>query len=235
MLNPLRKLEFWKKHVTPKDLDELYDRVNLLSTMTGVAGTQVTTSPAGITIKGGGQGGGRAKLYEVQSSATGDGVYNCYEQLIDATDWTSTTEVDKVVDKNTTSVEVWNAVENYIYTPFAEALNATSRMIGWEMTDDAGNKRIVGFPVMPMMIRLAYTQEAATSDTKISVKLADFQGVASGSAFDVNCIIYNGSALNEAVPRLVVDHPIWVINIWGLWYALTIFQASEDCDCYEAP
>ena len=40
------------------------------------------------------------KIFEVQSAAAGDGVYNCYQQKLDATDWTDTAGADKFDDKS---------------------------------------------------------------------------------------------------------------------------------------
>ncbi|MCH8244621.1 hypothetical protein IIB97_01920 [Patescibacteria group bacterium] len=177
------------------------------------------------------------KIYEVQSSATGDGVYNCYEQTVDNVDWASTTEVDKVSDKNAISVEVWNALESYIYIPYAESLFLGDRMVAWESTDSSGVVRVVGVPVVPTIVRLAYVQENSPADdppgtgSLISVKLGDYKGVASGDAFDAKCLIYGGSALDEAVPRLTNSSIVFVIQLWGIWYVVTPFIATEDCVC----
>ena len=236
MFQLLKKLPRWRKKVSADDYNRLVDRINVLSKIQGVDGTQVYTGPTGVKVRGGGAGGtGQARLYEVQSAATGDAVYNCHEHEIDATDWNSTTEVDKLEEKNTTDVEVWNAISNYIYAPWADSLIANDRMIGWQSTDDEGNKRVAGIPLIPTIVRMAYTQENAPSDQYISCKLADYRGIAAGSAFDVTCIIFNGTALNAAVPRLTSGQVIFIINMWGVWYCVTPFQASEDCGCYSAP
>ncbi len=233
MFNLLQKLPRWKKRLAASDIDALVERVNVLSRIAGIGGTKVYTGPTGVHIKGGGgEGGTKAKMYEVQSAATGDGVYNCYEQLVDATDWTSTTEVDKLVDKDATSVAVFNLMENYCYTPgYSDACRVGDRFIGWSSTDDEGNVRIVGVPITGNVFRFGYTQEAAQADEQISVKLLNYKFVEVGSAFDVTCLIQGGTALNAAIPRLTLSTTIPIVNMCGYWYCTTVFQASEDCSC----
>lgn len=45
----------------------------------------------------------------------------------------------------------------------------------------------------------------------------------------VNCKICNGSNLNSAIPRLADGDILFVSSIGSTWYALSLFQASEDC------
>ena len=86
-------------------------------------------------------------------------------------------------------------------------------------------------------VRLAKAQEAAQGDEFVSMKLLDSGGNETGSAFDVEGLIVNaGTALNECVPRIVSGDilPIFKANDRS-WYFTTVFQPTEDCDCYEAP
>ena len=238
MLPLLSKIAAWKKRLTGRDLDPIIDRLNLLSRIQGIGGTQVISGPTGVQVKGGGGGeSSPMKIFEVQSAATGDGVYNCYEQILDGSDWVSTTTVDKVGDKDAVSVEVMNAMENYtIVSPtYGDALMANDRLLTWESTDDAGTKRKIGVPIVPMTVRLAYAQEISQADNYLRVRLADYKGVAGGDAFDVYCLVYGGSALNAAVPIIAVNDPIFIIQLWGLWYSLFPFMTFEDCDCYTEP
>jgi len=54
----------------------------------------------------------RAKIFTVNSNATGNGVYNCYEQDIDADKWNTSNNTDYLDNKNTDAIEVWNIDEN---------------------------------------------------------------------------------------------------------------------------
>lgn len=49
------------------------------------------------------------KIYEVRSAAGADGVYNCYEKVIDATNWSDTSGADKLVNK----YSAWNGGTAY--------------------------------------------------------------------------------------------------------------------------
>ncbi len=233
MLTPLPKLPGHKKRLSGKDLNVFIDRINLLSRVTGYGGTQVIAGPTGIQIRGGSGGvNSTTRIYRVQDTATGDGVYECFEQLVDSTDWLSTTNlIDKVVDKDSVTVEVWNAYENFIYTPYAEALFANDLMVGWQVNDDEGNIRVVGIPAIPTIVRLAFVQENAPHEALIEIKLADNTGTAAGATIEATCIIYGGSFLDEAVPRLTTSSIVFVIQLWGLWYVLSPFITTEDCTC----
>jgi hypothetical protein len=54
----------------------------------------VQRTPASQKNSGGGGGSGQAKLFEVQSSATGLGIYNCIGQVIDADEWNIANQID---------------------------------------------------------------------------------------------------------------------------------------------
>jgi len=238
MLSALRKIARWKKKVEPADLDALIERVNVLSRIQGVGGTQVTSGPLGVNVKGDRRKlveSPALKIFEVQSTATGDDVYNCYEQKIDATDWTSTGEVDKLVDKDSESVEVYNLLQNYIYSAGVEQLGIYDRLAAWQVTDDEGNDRWVGIPMLSGRTRLAITTEDAPASDEITCNLLGYNGqeISSGlgSGIEVVCYTMGGAALNSAIPRLVDRTVIGVFNINGTWVCTNLFQTSEDCAC----
>lgn len=52
-----------------------------------------------------------------------------------------------------------------------------------------------------------------------------------GDPVDVTCSIMNGSALNEALPRLEDGGLIFVTSIGGTYYCVNVFQFSENCTC----
>ena len=81
----------------------------------------------------------------------------------------------------------------------------------------------------------AKTQAAAGAATTISCKLLNEAEAEVGDAITVYTRICGGGNLNAAVPRLASGDYIFVTNVGGKWYCTTVFQASEDCDCYSAP
>ena len=87
-----------------------------------------------------------------------------------------------------------------------------------------GNKRA--------MVHVAYCKDDAGSGSTITCYL-DVDST--GEEITVNCHICGGSALNAAVPRLADGDEMLVSLMDGNWYCLTVFQTTEDCDCYEAP
>ena len=174
------------------------------------------------------------KIFEVQSEATGDGVYNCYEQTLDATEWDDTAGDPKFDDKNTTSVEVLNLAEFNPEAEYVAHLATGDLIVAWRKVDDEHNARWVGIPLRQGAhgagVRLAYCSEAAPADNTIAATLDH----TSGTAITVTCHICGGSALNEAVPRLADNDEIFVVKIGATWYCTTVFDTSEDCDCYSA-
>lgn len=176
------------------------------------------------------------KIFEVQSEATGDGVYNCYEQTLDATEWDDTAGDPKFDDKNTTSVEVLNLAEFDPEATHVAQLAAGDLIVAWQKVDDEKNVRWVGVPFRQANAdrpRIAYCKEDAPADNTIDCYL---DTDATGTEITVTCFIaQGGSALNNAAPRLKDGDGIMVSKIGGTWYCLTTFDVDEECDCYEAP
>lgn len=116
-------------------------------------------------------------IFEVQSQATGDGVYNCYKQKLDATDWTDTSGVDKFDDKEETpvAVEVLNLLESDTESTYQPALAKYDLIVAWHIKDDEGNTRWVGIPVINDS-RRAITTQAAPAATYITANLYDRHG-----------------------------------------------------------
>ena len=86
--------------------------------------------------------------------------------------------------------------------------------------------------VKPPGTRKAYCKVAAPAATAITCFL-DVD--TTGTEISVSCSIAGGGTLNEAVPRLTDGFLLIVKKVGGTWHSETAFQASEDCDCYEAP
>jgi hypothetical protein len=182
------------------------------------------------------------KIFEVQSAATGDGVYTCREQTLDATEWDDTAGDAKFDELNTTEVEVLNLLENDPEATYKEALLVLDKIKAWQMRDDEGGVRWVGIPVSGgNQTRIAQTTQAAPADIKITANLLGNGGNEKtsglGSGIDVYCIVTPNTTttstvkLNSAIPRLVDNQYIFVTNIQGKWWCTTIFQVSEDCVC----
>lgn len=176
------------------------------------------------------------KLFEVQSAATGDGIYDCYEQTLDATEWDDTAGDSKVDDKDAVSVEVLNLAEFDPEATYVAHLAANDLIVAWQKVDDENASRWIGLPLRQANAdrpRVAYCKDDAGAATTIDCYL---DTDATGTQITVTCFIaQGGTKLNEAVPRLADGDGILVSKVGATWRCLTTFMASEDCDCYEAP
>lgn len=93
---------------------------------------------------------GIVNIFEVQSSASGWGIYTCYEQKLVAANWGSTDGSDKLADKNSDEIEVMNLDENDpVSAYYWPALCKFDRLLAWQMKDDAETDRWVGIPIGP--------------------------------------------------------------------------------------
>lgn len=169
------------------------------------------------------------KIFEVQSAATGDGVYTCYEQTLDATEWVDTAGDPKFDDKNATGIEVLNLAEFDPESTYVAHLAAGDLISAWRMIDDEANFRWVGVPFRQANAdrpRIAYCKDAAGAATTIDCYL---DTDATGTEITVTCSIAGGGNLNTAVPRLTDGLPIIVTKIGATWRCTTTFNASQDC------
>jgi hypothetical protein len=231
-----------------RTISELVNRVNLLSKISGSGSVRVNSGVGGIQIIGESSartntsstattGTTDIRVFQVQGNGgVGDGVYNCYEQVLDATEWDDTAGDDKFDELNTTGVEVLNLLENNPQSTYAAYLGLEDRIAAWKVNDDEGNERWVGIPIDLGRTRRAICIGDAGSGTTISCDLIDprtgspYSGVL-GASVTVNCEISGGTALNAAIPRLSEDDYIFVTNVEGKWYCTTVFQATENCSC----
>lgn len=181
-------------------------------------------------------GGATLTIFEVQSAATGDGLYTCYKQTLDATEWSDETGNDKVDDLNATGITVMNLLENNCEATYSPALAVGDLIQAWEWTDDGDTDRWVGIPLVSGS-RIAITTAAAGASSTITANLYDRSGTAItsglGSAITVNCNVDDGSDLNAAVPRLQSGKVITVFNQQGKWWLDTVLSGSESCICDE--
>ena len=173
------------------------------------------------------------KVFEVQSAATGDGVYNCYQQTFDATEWDDTDGDDKFDDKDTTAIEVFNLLESNPDGTYKQMLAIGDRIRAWQLVDDEGNRRWAGVPITGGFVRSAKTTQAAPADTKITANLIGQDGdeITSGlgANIDVYCDITGGANLQQALPYLANGQWISVYNQRGMWKCTQLFQKWGIC------
>jgi len=203
---------------------------------------RVLTGPTGIHLRGAGDqaGAGAGTIFEVQSAGTGDGIYNCYEQTIDATEWPDTVGDDKLDDLNTTSVEVWNMEENDCKYAYLPALALYDRMYAWEMTDDEGNTRWCGVQ-LSNRVREVRAAESAGSNSILTSSITCNIILNNGIVASVGQLGYNievwgrncgGDVDWDAVtPRIATDDYLFAHNQQGWWWFTNVFMATIDCTC----
>ncbi len=228
-----------------RTLNELVDRVNALSNITATGSVRVIVGSAGVQLIG-----EKAKavstaststvirIFEVQSAldTPSDGIYKCFEQTLDATEWADTAGDDKFDDKDAVEVEVLNLLESNPAATYAAYLSPGDRIAAWQTKDDEGTNRWIGIPIDLGRTRRARTRAAAGAATTIACNLInprDGLEITSGlgSNITVNFDVAGGGDLNSCIPRIPNDFDITVTNIEGVWYCTTIFQTSEDCVC----
>jgi hypothetical protein len=92
------------------------------------------------------EGGTEIKIFQVQSNAEGDGIYNCYEQQILSNDWDESSGAVKIDDiDDPESVEVLNLEE---YNPSAgqHLLSEGDVLLAAQFTEDDGTTCWAGLP-----------------------------------------------------------------------------------------
>ncbi|KKN71365.1 hypothetical protein LCGC14_0420870, partial [marine sediment metagenome] len=215
----------------PADINVVIDRVNSLSKVNSHSGINSSVSPLGVNILQSQEGKGvTIRIFEVQSAATGDGLYNCYRQKLDATNWADEGGLDKFLDYDTTTIVVLNLLENNPEATYVAQLAANDRMACWQWPDDEGNLRWVGIPIEQNMgsNRKAYCKADAGAATTIVCYL---DTDATGTEITVNCQISGGGNLNACTRRLKDGNLIIVTNIGGTWYSTEGFDTTENCLC----
>jgi hypothetical protein len=175
--------------------------------------------------------GSAIKIYKVVSNATGDGVYNCYEQKLLNAEWEDVGGAAKFDDKDASpvSVEVLNLQENSPAAAAQHNLSAGDTLSAWKMTDDDGTSRIVGIPLAGSIgTHIAYVKTTPGAVTEVDCYL-DVD--ATGDEITVKCSIAGSVKLNAATPRIADGLPIFVQKFGDDWWCTTIFQKTEDCVC----
>jgi hypothetical protein len=183
---------------------------------------------------------GAARIFEVQSEDTGDGIYNCYEQTLDATEWDDTTGGDsnkKVDDYDSTTVEVLNLAEFNCEPEYAAQLRSGDLLLAFRYWDDEANFRWVGIPFRQYgqgsLVREAYCSSDAPTNSATITCYLDSTHTTNQSISVVCSIAQGGTNLGDAIPRLAEDDLLTVYKKPGStnWGCTTTFQPSEDCTC----
>jgi len=172
-------------------------------------------------------------IFEVQSAAAGDGVYNCYEQIMGGDTWDDTSGLDKFGNKeeSPSTVEVFNLDENDPDADYTPAMGKYDRLACWPIRDDDSNERTVGVPMLNP-VRIAKTTEDPSTGDKITCNLILNNGVEAtsgqlGYQIEVYCELNGGSKLNEAIPLLKSGQYIYVVNINGVWWSQERFNTGD--------
>lgn len=83
------------------------------------------------------------RIFQITGNALADYIYECEEKLIDSTYWPDVLNHTKLINKGDPDVDVFNIGEAGSTTEHALAVNDI--LIGFEMRDDAGIPRLVGW------------------------------------------------------------------------------------------
>jgi len=174
-----------------------------------------------------GEGGGTMKIFEVQSAATGDGVYNCYEQTLNTDNWTDTSGKDKFTDTNSTEIKVLNMYESSVLSAYERSLAKYDLLAAWLMSD-----KYVGIPLG------TYTRQARAINSPgvsyIEIDLISRLGsqITSGLGHNLDAyfnITQAGSDLAAALPRPAWDDYLTVYNFRGKWYCTSLANPTVPC------
>ncbi len=235
MLTPLQRIPEYKKNLTAREMNLIIDRLNSLSKIRANGMQFLKTSTAGIDmIISAAAAGIKIKIFEVQSAGTGDAIYNCYEQTLDATNWANTAGADKFNDLNSTGVEVMNLKENDPVADYTPALTLYDRIAAWQWRDDEGTLRWVGLGLSPD-VRMVRAAEAAPAADNMTCNIILMNNVeAGGGELGFNVQVHAkfsgvGNTLDVATPYLANDDYDFAVNLQGTWYFDHAFHTWDVC------
>jgi len=179
------------------------------------------------------------RIFEVQSAGWGDGLYNCYEQSLDATYWGSTSGVDLFGNKNTTVVKVLNLQESFVSSSYVPALVKYDLIATWEMDDDGetSTSRRVGVP-LEHGPRLVKAKASAGSDATINCnfQLRNGEYAVSGElgySVSVTGLMSMGETqMQNCIPFVEEGKEYWAVNVRGKWMFVNNFWPY--CITYDA-
>lgn len=131
------------------------------------------------------------RIFKVQSEATGDGIYNCYKQVLRGTEWDDTDGDAKFDDDvGAGSDEVLNLEEAYPEAIYYPALAAGDLLMASQTLDDESNYRWIGLPIIkrPVNETFGITRSAKISvvdPATLTAKLLDADGSVVGNDITV--------------------------------------------------
>lgn len=233
-LHKFKRLQAGRDKVSAKEYNALVETVEQITRSLMSQGIVDSTGFHTRRSPGGSKGGTDITIFEVQSAGSGDGLYNCYEQTLDATEWSDTAGDPKFDDKDTTSVEVLNLAEFDPEATYVAQLTANDLIAAWEMTDDEGTSRYIGVPFRKDSsgIRKAYCKTDAGAGSTIVCYLDEDS---TGDEITVNCTIVGGSGttpvLQDCLPFLNDGQEVIVSKInedWILLYPAVIWVGEEE-------
>jgi hypothetical protein len=175
----------------------------------------------------------RFAIFEVQSAATGDGIYNCYKQVLDANEWSDTAgdpKFDDIADPEST--EVLNLAEFDPESTYVAQLAAGDLLIAWQDDDSQENTRWMGVPFRKGAhgsgLRRAYCKDDADAKQTMDCFL-DID--TTGEQITATAMVAQGDStnLNSCWPVLEDGDPISVTKIGSTWYIVGDFQPIDIC------
>ncbi len=179
------------------------------------------------------------RIFAVQSEATGDGVYTCYEQTLDATEWDDTAGDAKFDDLDAEDVEVLNLDEAYPESTYYASLSAGDLLSAWQMMDDEGTLRWIGTPFIkrPINETFGVTRSAkinTVGTTTLTCKLLDSAGAVIGGDITVKFREHLGtnslSAFTVWPDLRVNDYVLVAKDRDNVWYFYGTVDDTTDCD-----
>jgi len=170
------------------------------------------------------------KIFEVQSSATGYGMYNCLEEAIDKTYLVDETGALKTRQLSTDAFLVMNLKESDpVDTGYYPALALYDLIWGWQKRDDEGYLRWVGIPLMND-VRWVRVKEVTPATQNIICNMWRRDGVEAtaglGSAIEVYADLATGINLDDVVPQLQNGQSYPAHCVQGKWWFLQKFDQT---------
>lgn len=174
------------------------------------------------------------RIFEVQSEATGDGLYTCREEKLLSAEWADEAGDDKFAEKSTDEYTVLNLLEADPESEYVAHLTAGDLIKVWQMEDDGGTQRWVGTPLRDDRIRIAYCKDDAGAGSTIDCYL---DKDTTGTVITVHCAISQGGGdLDDCGARLKDGDPMFVRRIFdgtnNYWWCVGMpYMPGLYCPC----
>lgn len=182
--------------------------------------------------------GKKCKILEVQSSATGYGMYNCREEIIDKTYLADETGAVKTRQLSTDAYLVMNLKESDPVAGSYPALALYDLLLSWQKIDDEGYLRWVGIPAMND-VRWVRTTEVTPATQNITCNIMHRDGGEAGAGelgynIEVYADLASGINLDDVVPQLKNGEWYPAHCVQGKWWFLQHFDLSNADNAGEA-